>query len=93
MSADHNVHVDRQNRGDIVYAIVGPEHRELYLNSPAFHIQIDTLAAMLPAWVDGLAVHARHTDRRNAALLEIAMNTPMTDDAIEQIRQQTRDDL
>jgi hypothetical protein len=38
------------------------KHRHLYETSPEFHQQIDLLAALLPAWVDGLAVAAEKVE-------------------------------
>lgn len=36
-------------------ALVGPRHQRLYESSASFHAAIDSLARMLPAWVEGLA--------------------------------------
>ncbi len=44
----------------------------LYNTSPSFQHAIETLVAMAPAWVDGLAAHAEEQDR-HARQLALAM--------------------
>lgn len=46
-----------QARRDLVAALVG-EHVQKYERNAYFHHAVDTLAAMLPAWIDGLADQA-----------------------------------
>ncbi len=40
------------------HTIVTPRHQRLYETNATFHASVDTLAALLPLWLDGLAVHA-----------------------------------
>lgn len=59
-------------RRDLVSGLLGAEHAQQYRTSPTFHAMIDSLAAMLPAMVDGLAVDADKSDVALAALTEAA---------------------
>lgn len=45
-------------------------HVDLYVNSPSFHDAVDTLAALLPAMVDGLAAQANAQDAQRETLRE-----------------------
>lgn len=62
---------------EIVVALVGPEHRQRYTMSPSFRQAVDTLVAMLPAWVDGLAAQSDEADRRIAAAAEALARSPI----------------
>ena len=53
----------------IAHALVEERHQALYMNSALFHTSVDTLAQMLPLWLDGLAAHAAdHQDQYNKTL-------------------------
>lgn len=43
---------------DITVALIGDEHRDLYLTDAGFRYGIDVLAAMLAMWVDAMAEKA-----------------------------------
>jgi len=44
--------------------LVGEDHARLYHESATFRRAVDTLVAMLPRWIDGLAADAAEQDRR-----------------------------
>lgn len=61
----------------LIHGLVG-EHLHLYTTSSAFKVQVDTLANMLPLWVDALAAHAAKHDDELKAAVELAKNMPLT---------------
>lgn len=52
---------------ELIEALVGREHAELYHTSASFHAAVHTLASMLPAMVGGLAEEAQRQDARSIA--------------------------
>lgn len=50
----------------------------LYRTSPSFKMSIDTLASILPLWVDGIAAKAHENDRVVLQAIELAKRSPMT---------------
>jgi hypothetical protein len=56
--------------------IVTPRHQRLYETSPVFRASVDTTAALLPLWLDGLAAHAEAVDRWSEAQTEMVMGDP-----------------
>jgi len=60
-----------QQRATLIEGLVGDKWRSLYLTSPSFHTQIDTVVGLLPPWIDALAKDAQKQD----ADLQIAMKT------------------
>jgi hypothetical protein len=61
-------------------ALVPPRHGALYQNSAAFHSAIDTLARMLPVWVDGLALECSRLQADVAENVQLAMRGQVTPD-------------
>lgn len=59
-------------RAHLISGLVG-DHVEQYQNSPEFYHAINTLAAMLPSMVDGLAASAAKHDEASVARLHEAM--------------------
>ena len=57
-------------RARLVGALVGGQHREAYANSARFRTVVDTLAAALPAMVEGIAQQAAEDDARDLAETE-----------------------
>jgi hypothetical protein len=57
-------------RARLVGALVGTQHRGAYATSARFHNIIDTLAACLPAMVEGIAQQAADDDARDLAETE-----------------------
>jgi hypothetical protein len=53
-----------------------PGQRALYRQSPTFRHGVDTLAALLPAWVSGLEARAAETDRAMELAVEAAKTAP-----------------
>jgi hypothetical protein len=49
-------------RAIAIALLTKPEHQRLYQTSAVFKTEVDTLAAMLPRWVDGLAADAEERD-------------------------------
>lgn len=64
-----------QTRRDLVAALVG-EHVQKYETNSMFHHAVDTLAAMLPAWVDGLADQAEKQAEELAERVERLQMSP-----------------
>ena len=56
-------------RSNLVTGLVGTKHQRLYHESDAFYKTINTLAELLPMWVDGIAATSREMDGRMAAQL------------------------
>lgn len=53
-------------------------HRHLYLTSATFKAEIDSLAFMLPQWVDAMAKEAQEQVGIQQAQIERMMREPMT---------------
>lgn len=68
-------------------ALLGDDPRlhELYHVSPSFHEGIDTMAALLPSWVEGLVLEAHRTDSDRAALLAASKVGPLTEAEVRRI--------
>lgn len=61
---------------DLIEGLVGDRQR-LYRTNAVFKSAVDTLAAMLPLWVDGLAAHAETTDAASAEKMRELMSTSL----------------
>lgn len=64
------------SQAELRIALVGEEHRELYLNDGYFRQSIDFLASMLPAMVRGLADAAEESAaKRRETIRELMSGT------------------
>jgi hypothetical protein len=61
---------------ELIEALVTPGHQEQYRNSAAFYNAVNTLAAMLPAMVAGLAAEAEEQDRKAVQAVMLARSEP-----------------
>lgn len=64
-----------EQRHQLITGLVG-DHRDLYQTSAAFRHAVDTLAAMLPPMVAGLAEHTRDADVEMERLQTLARSAP-----------------
>ncbi len=58
MSGDPHVSSECPALRHLVAGLVGDKHRHRYTSSAYFKMVVDQIAAMLPAWVDGLAAQS-----------------------------------
>lgn len=56
--------------------LIPSEWKVLYLTNATFHTSVDTFAAMIPLFIDGLAVHAEKVDEWAQQQTRMAMITP-----------------
>ena len=54
----------------LIRGLVGGRHVEAYSRNATFYAAVNTLAQMLPLWVNALAEQALENDLRMAALLK-----------------------
>lgn len=59
----------------IPQTIVPPQYQRLYETNTTFRVSVDTIAALLPLWLDGLADHAQAVGEWNDEQVRIAMST------------------
>lgn len=78
---------DQQQRRHLIESLVGEAHKRDYLTSAVFKASIDTLAEMLPVWVDGMAAHAAENDAKWRAATALAMQMPPTFGAVSPVPQ------
>lgn len=71
----------------LIRGLVG-ERVALYRSSATFKASIDTIARMLPAWVDGIAEKCEESDARvqQAAEMMRRSSTPLTEEFIKGLR-------
>lgn len=62
------------------------DHVEMYHNNVMFRSSIDTLAQMLPAWVEGLAEQGREYNDEHQKRLEEILSAPTPSLTAEQVR-------
>ena len=67
---------ERTRTQHLTEGLVGP-HVRLYRTNVVFHNAIDTLAAMLPAMVEGLMADAEKREVERQRLMEQIMNAPI----------------
>lgn len=60
----------------VVGLVESGEHVHLYRTSATFKAQIEMLARLLPAWVDGLAASAIESDEQLRQQIEAMKNMP-----------------
>jgi hypothetical protein len=58
VSSDPRVGTEYPALRHLVAGLVGDKHRHRYTSSAHFKMAVDQIAAMLPAWVDGLAAQS-----------------------------------
>lgn len=61
---------------EIVRALVGQKHLYQYQTDAQFKVTIDTLARMLPFWIDGIAAHCAESTAVTAEQIEKLMHGP-----------------
>ncbi len=64
---------DQQLR-HLIAGLVGGNHHHRYVSSAHFKLAVDQLAAMLPAWVDGLAAQSDAYEVDHQARLRQALD-------------------
>jgi len=65
MTLDEQIH-------HLTRGLVGDKYRRLYVNNVHFHASVDTLVAMLPLWIDGLADRAEDARESLELLMKVA---------------------
>lgn len=60
---------------------------ELYRSNPIFRVTIDTLADMLPLWIEGIAVHSVEQEKQISQAIYIATYDMRSNDKVELLKQ------
>jgi hypothetical protein len=60
--------------------LVYQQHQRLYMNNAWFRQAVDTLASMLPYWIDGIADEADRNAERMERAVESLMRKPLVND-------------
>lgn len=66
------------DHGKLIEGLVGERWQWLYDSNPQFHNDVHSLALLLPAWIDALAVRGEAGDRQIAQELSRLQNEPRT---------------
>lgn len=64
----------------LIVALVPPKYRALYEDNAIFNFKVNSLAALLPQWIDGLAIGAvEEQDQLDRAVLLSKVSEPLLD--------------